>query len=82
MANFKAFDVEDLDEMLGEVWRAEIMGECIKWIADLQIYQGSKECVDVYNGDDACGGWYVATIIQTLSEKLIKEAEKAMERLK
>lgn len=64
----------------GGAYAIQELAECIKWLADVQIYQGSKECADIYNGDNACGGWYVAKINQTIAEKILTITEKMISK--
>lgn len=70
------------EENVGIVYALQELSECVKWIAELQIYQGSKENTDFYDGDNACGSWYAAKITQIIADKMIEETEKLFNSLK
>lgn len=69
-------ELNQSEDILGNAYAIQELSECIKWLAELQIFQGGKESADIYNGDNACGSWYAAKITQTLADKIISEAEE------
>lgn len=66
------------DFLDGEEYALQELSECIKWLAELQIYQGTKDNADVHNSEEACGSWYVAKINQTIAQKMILLTEKML----
>ena len=70
-----------VDDFLGEVWQIKDLTDCIKWLTDVQEYLGDKQNANVFNGERACGGWYIAKINQTLSDLATEKADALMERL-
>ena len=60
-----------LPDLDGGAYALQELSECIKWLAELQIYQGNKESTDFYNSEDTCGSWYAAKITQTIAEKMV-----------
>lgn len=79
MENLKSEQNEDL---FLQVWKIQEIAECLKWIADTQDFLGGKEDVNLFNEDNACGGWHIAKITQTLAEVIIEKSEKLIEELK
>lgn len=69
------------EDMFLEVWVIQEIAECIKWLADTQQYLGTKEEVNLFNGDKACGAWHISKINQTLAETIIEKSEKIMKDL-
>lgn len=72
---------EQNEDMFLEVWVIQELAECMKWLADTQQYLGTKEEVDLFNGDKACGAWYIARINQNLAETIVEKSEKIMKDL-
>lgn len=66
------------DFLDGEVYALQELSDCVKWLAEVQLYQGSKNDVNIYNGGNACDSWYIAKLNQTLSEKMVLIAEKIL----
>ena len=72
----------DEDENDGSgAYALQELSECIKWLAEVQIYQGTKSDVDINNGGNACGSWYVAKINQTIAEKMIRITDKMLKEI-
>lgn len=70
------------DELFSSAWTIQELAECLKWITDAQRYLGSKEDVNLFHEDEACGGWYISKINQTLAEVIIEKSGKLMKELK
>ena len=69
------------DELFGSAWTIQELAECLKWITDTQRYLGSKKDVNLFHEDEACGGWYITKINQTLAEVIIEKSGKLMKEL-
>ena len=69
------------DDLLGDVWQIQSLMDCVKWLAEVQENLGDKQNANVFNGERACGGWYIAKINQTLSALATEKAEALMKRL-
>lgn len=64
------------EQALDEAYSLQELSECIKWLAETQIFCGSKEDTNIYNGDNASGSWYAAKITQTIAEKIIDKSKE------
>lgn len=74
-------EVERKDELFGTAWEVQTFGECIKWLAELQIYVGEAKDCNVYNTEKACGTWYISKITQTLADIIVEKSEKLIKEL-
>lgn len=67
------------EQALDEAYSLQELSECIKWLAETQIFCGSKEDPNIYNGDNASGFTPANKYLTSNLSYRLDEVEKLLE---